>query len=440
MDRISRLCFVALALAGPAGLHQVHGQWASVPAYDAVATGRWLWSAVLGVAWAVMGFALGLPDLPTNRRGALATAAAAYGAALGTVSLCQLVAGDPLLPRFVAAVAPGVLLPGSLICWNLAADGRGRGAQRDRVLLVAHPDTAAALWADLGGEVERPATIVGHLTPDDAVDGDRLAATAASTNATVLVLDTPAQASTAVVDQAAVLHGQGLRVRALSIFYEEWLGKLPLAELQRTSLLFDIGELHHRRYGRFKRILDVVAASAGLPLLAVLVPVVVVGNRMGNPGPLLFRQQRVGQNGQPFEILKLRTMITTEPAPGASPWTTTDDHRVTPFGRLLRRSHLDEVPQLLNILRGEVSIVGPRPEQVGHVQDLREKLPFYDARHLVRPGVTGWAQVKFGYAATESDALEKLQYDMFYLRRQSLTLDVCILARTLRSVLLRGGR
>jgi lipopolysaccharide/colanic/teichoic acid biosynthesis glycosyltransferase len=121
-------------------------------------------------------------------------------------------------------------------------------------------------------------------------------------------------------------------------------------------------------------------------------------------------------------------------------WTAEDDPRITPFGRLLRRSHVDELPQLVNVLRGDLAVVGPRPEQPQYVRELTGKIPFYDLRHRVRPGLTGWAQVKYGYAGNESDALQKLQYEFFYLRHQSLTLDLRVVARTLRSVLKLHGR
>ena len=136
-----------------------------------------------------------------------------------------------------------------------------------------------------------------------------------------------------------------------------------------------------------------------------------------------------------FTILKFRTM---EAGPH-SDWTNSGDDRITPFGRILRRTHLDELPQAINILRGDLSIVGPRPEQPQYVEELTDKIPFYDLRHVVRPGLTGWAQVKFGYAGDERDALEKLQYDFFYLQRQTLGLDVRIVARTVRDVR-RGWR
>jgi lipopolysaccharide/colanic/teichoic acid biosynthesis glycosyltransferase len=138
-------------------------------------------------------------------------------------------------------------------------------------------------------------------------------------------------------------------------------------------------------------------------------------------------------------ILKFRTM-TSDPAGGDATWTTTTDARVTRFGRVLRTTHVDELPQVVNVLRGDLAIVGPRPEQPHYVETLNEKLPFYAVRHLVRPGLTGWAQVKFGYAGSESDALEKLQYDFWYLRHQDTATDLRIVGRTIRSVLGSEGK
>jgi lipopolysaccharide/colanic/teichoic acid biosynthesis glycosyltransferase len=175
-----------------------------------------------------------------------------------------------------------------------------------------------------------------------------------------------------------------------------------------------------------------------LPVLLLAIPATWLCNRVGNRGPLFFRQPRTGKNGETFQILKFRTMVPATAT--AAQWTQEDDPRITPVGRWLRKTHVDELPQLLNILRGDLSFVGPRPEQPHYVEDLVEKIPFYALRHAVRPGLTGWAQVKYPYGASDLDAMEKLQYEFFYLRHQSLTLDACILVRTLRSVIGRAGR
>jgi lipopolysaccharide/colanic/teichoic acid biosynthesis glycosyltransferase len=160
---------------------------------------------------------------------------------------------------------------------------------------------------------------------------------------------------------------------------------------------------------------------------------------VANRGPLFYRQPRIGRNGTAFEMLKFRSMRSCSPRE-ADDWTAESDVRVTPFGRALRTSHLDELPQVLNILRGDLSVVGPRPEQPHVVTQLSDKIPFYRLRHLVRPGLTGWAQVKYQYAGSEAETIEKLQYEFYYLRRQSLGLDFRIVGRTFRSVVMREGR
>jgi lipopolysaccharide/colanic/teichoic acid biosynthesis glycosyltransferase len=234
-----------------------------------------------------------------------------------------------------------------------------------------------------------------------------------------------------------MLHASGVRVRPLATFYDEWLGKLPLSELERSSLFFDIQELHVPRYARIKRLVDLVSGLVGVIILVPACALVLLLDLAGNRGPLFFRQPRVGKGGREFTIVKFRTMPVDLNESG---WTTMEDPRLGVVGRWMRRMHLDEIPQAINILRGELSLVGPRPEQPKYVAELREKIPFYEVRHLVNPGLTGWAQVKFGYGATIHDALEKLQYEFFYLRHQGPMLDARIIARTFRSMIRLEGR
>ncbi len=351
--------------------------------------------------------------------------------------------GDALLPRFVVFGSAILLVPWYLFCAAVASDGGARAAGRDRVLVISDTASAAELRHEIARSAERPAKLVAvkpvaDVEPTGSGDSP-LIDVARREHISVIVLDREAQSSSPVVAQVAELHEDGTRVRTLSLFYEEWLGMLPVSELERVSLLFDIGELHRGRYGRVKRIIDFVLAAIGLPFLLLAIAGVFVGDLVGNRGRLFYTQDRVGKNGHVFRIYKFRSMRGA-PADAPTEWTANDDPRVTPFGRLLRASHLDELPQLINILKGDLSVVGPRPEQPRYVAELREKLPFYDVRHLVRPGLTGWAQVKYGYAGDEDDAMEKLQYEFYYLRHQWLALDARILGRTIRSVIGRGGR
>ncbi|MGH9181018.1 MAG: sugar transferase [Acidimicrobiales bacterium] len=421
------------------GLGKAH---AMAHGYDFSASSRFGWSLAYAGLLMVAGYGAGLPELPRSRRSLVVTAATSSAVAALAISVVQLLLGAPLLPRFVVLASPAVLLPLALLCSALATDGRARDGRRDRVVAVVGVDEGIALADELADRPERPAQLVSVLRPEaagsssDRADGPLIAAATAG-SATAVVLDRAAQADDSVVAQAAQLHEAGVRVRTLSLFYDEWLGKLPVSELERVALMFDIGELHRSRYGRAKRVVDAVVAGAGLIPFTLAVPVVALGNRVANRGPLFYRQDRIGRGGHVFSILKFRTMT---PSTGVTEWTAAGDPRVTPFGAWMRRSHLDELPQVLNILLGHLSVVGPRPEQPRYVEELAGKIPFYRMRHLVRPGLTGWAQVKYPYGGSEADALEKLQYEFYYLRHQSLSLDLRVIGRTLRAVVVRSGR
>jgi lipopolysaccharide/colanic/teichoic acid biosynthesis glycosyltransferase len=216
------------------------------------------------------------------------------------------------------------------------------------------------------------------------------------------------------------------------------LGKLPISELERISLLFDINEIHRPLYARSKRFLDFLIAVIGLASMLVVAPAVAIVDLFGNRGPLFYRQPRVGKDGAIFTMHKFRTMRPDDSS--ASTWTLDEDPRLGRVGRTLRRLHIDELPQMWNVLRRDLSIVGPRPEQPHYVETLAKTIPFYDVRHLVRPGITGWAQVNYDYGSSDIDALEKLQYEFFYLRHQNLSLDLRIIGRTLRTVFEDQGR
>ncbi|MEO0493730.1 MAG: sugar transferase [Actinomycetota bacterium] len=421
------------------GLGLLHARVLATNPYPYEGSRVW-WGLALAAAFTVGGYALGVPDVPRARRQA---AAAAVGAAIGgvlAVASAQALLGSQVLPRFVLLGGAGVVGVWFFVVSEMSMRQRRRTSAADRILLVADGETVARLRAELA-DLPYPLELAGHLTPNDALPRADVPAPlldfADGKAATVIVLDRAAQDDQGIVDQVAMLHERGVRVRTLSLFYEQWLLRLPITELERVSLMFDIGEVHRARFARRKRLLDIAIACAGLPVLALAIPLVALGNLVGNRGSLLFRQDRVGKNGEVFRITKFRSMVGTD---GPGTWTTESDPRITPFGRFLRRSHVDELPQLVDVLRGSLSIVGPRPEQPHYVDELTSKLPFYELRHLVQPGLTGWAQIQHGYAASTTDALEKLQYEFWYLRRQSMWLDLRIMARTVRSVLGQDGR
>jgi lipopolysaccharide/colanic/teichoic acid biosynthesis glycosyltransferase len=438
MRRLARPLLLVGTIAVVLGLGKAH---ATAHVYDYSASFRFPWSLAYVALLAVSAYGLGLPDLPPTRRAALLGSVGSTAVATIGISAAQLALGAAVLPRFVVFGTPALLIPFYLLCSTLARDGHARDGQRDRIVAVAGLEDSVHLTAELAGRPERPGILACVVAPRSAAVERPgmypLIEAAEAAEATAIVLDRAAQADPSIVAQAAELHERGIRVRTLSLFYEQWLGKLPISELERVSLLFDIGELHRAHYGRIKRMIDTALAAAGLIVLAGAIPVVWIGNRIGNRGPLFYRQPRVGKGGHQFEIIKFRTM---RPDHGGRAWTTEDDVRITPFGAWLRRTHVDELPQVVNILRGDLAVVGPRPEQPQYVEELTEKLPFYRLRHLVRPGLTGWAQVKYPYGSSELDALEKLQYEFFYLRHQSLRFDLQIIGRTIRTVIARSGR
>ncbi len=227
------------------------------------------------------------------------------------------------------------------------------------------------------------------------------------------------------------------RVTDQTTFVEKLLGEVP-AETLAAEWFLRADVQNRSNYEAVRRMMDATVAALGLLLTLPLWPLIALAVRLDSPGPVLFRQRRVGQHGRLFTIYKFRTMRVDAEADGAR-WAVRDDPRVTRVGRFLRRSRLDELPQLLNILRGDMALVGPRPERPEFVRQLEQLLPHYRLRHLIKPGLTGWAQIHYGYGASVADALRKLCYDLYYLKHRALELDVAILFRTLGTFVL-GAR
>lgn len=233
----------------------------------------------------------------------------------------------------------------------------------------------------------------------------------------------------------------GLPIREYIQVYEELTFRVPVQYVGKDFYkYFPFSRSNQNKlYLFFHRFFDIVFSIIGLLVSLVFIPFILIGNLIGNRGPLFYTQERVGKNGVPFKIYKLRSMVVDAEKNGAV-WATKNDNRVTAFGRFLRKSRLDEVPQFINVLKGEMSLIGPRPERPAFVKQLSEDLAFYEIRHVVKPGVTGWAQVKTDYGASKEDSLRKLQYDLFYIKHRSFFLDLNIIVKTLSTVLFYRGR
>jgi len=232
---------------------------------------------------------------------------------------------------------------------------------------------------------------------------------------------------------------QGIEVEDWPSFYEKLMGKIHLTELRPSWLVFSEGFKKSNLTLTLKRGMDILMAAAGLLLTLPLFPLIALLIKLESPGPVFYRQERLGQGGKIFRLIKFRSMRRDAERETGPIWAGEKDPRVTRVGRILRRTRLDELPQLINVLRGEMSIVGPRPERPAFVGELQEKVPFYIHRLAVKPGVTGWAQVKYRYGSTVEDALEKLQYDFYYIKNLSIFLDLLILLQTVQVVLLAKG-
>jgi len=231
---------------------------------------------------------------------------------------------------------------------------------------------------------------------------------------------------------------RGVVIEDASFLLERLLGKLPLDGLNPSALIFTHGFNVKTSQQILRRIVSILVSFVGLLLCLPMIPFIILAVRLSSPGPIFFKQTRVGLRGRPFSVIKFRTMRQDAEKNGAV-WATKNDARVTPLGRFMRKTRLDEIPQLWNVLRGEMGFVGPRPERPEFVQWLNTEIPFYELRHIIRPGITGWAQVRYRYGATLEETRQKLEYDLYYVKHLSIGLDLLIMFETVKTIILRRG-
>lgn len=287
--------------------------------------------------------------------------------------------------------------------------------------------------AELVGEIRKHDflgyRIVAHLHEDN------LDTTEILKNAGIIVPDN-LHLKPDVLSQLYGLRKRGVVFYSHTLFYERLLRKVYLSEVTETWFLENVSYKEKRLYTIVKRGMDIVAGFIGLGVFLVTFPLIAVLIKLSSPGSVLFIQERVGEGNKRFFVYKYRTMQGTV----TNTWTAHNDSRITPIGKILRRSRLDELPQCLNLLRGNMSLVGPRPEQPHIVESLNQAIPFYNERHWVKPGLTGWAQINDSYAASVAETRRKLQYDLYYIKHRSLLFDIEIILKTLYYVLAWKGR
>ena len=343
-----------------------------------------------------------------------------------------------------------------VMIWRSAFDAvTSRLAPRERLLLVGTSPAAIVLARELHDRrFELGVNIVGFVDPDPA----RVGAPVINPGVIGTIDDIPELAAQMSVDRVVVSLSDergklpmdrllDVRLRSGVLFdhlasvYEEYTGKIALENLRPSWLVFSTGFRKTRSLMVMKRASDIVASVAGLILAAPLMLLSALLLKLESPGdPILYHQERVGLNGQPFIVHKFRSMCSDAEAKTGPVWSGGDkDPRITAVGRFMRKTRLDEIPQLWNVLRGDMSLIGPRPERPAFVEQLTQQIPFYGQRHVVKPGVTGWAQVRYTYGASVEDALEKMQYDLYYVKHMSLRFDLLIALETVKTVVLRRG-
>jgi sugar transferase (PEP-CTERM system associated) len=329
----------------------------------------------------------------------------------------------------------------------------------ERTMIFGDGPSASRLFQELDSRPELGVSIVGHIsvtangsyelncengvqsTTDRAITDEDLPAAIGLQRVNRIIVALDDRRGKLPVELLLSMKGRGVLIQDGTEYYEQVTGKLPIESLRLGTLLFSSGFHLSRFLSIYKRLASIVVSLVGLLLCLPFLPLVAVAIKLTSPGPLLYHQRRVGRDDSIFYCHKFRTMRADAEADTGPTWAPDEDPRITTVGRFLRTTRLDEIPQLWNVLKGEMSLVGPRPERPEFIEWLRKEIPFYNLRHTVRPGITGWAQIRYKYGNSVEDAKEKLRYDLFYIKNMSPGLDGLIFIDTIKTILLgRGAR
>jgi sugar transferase (PEP-CTERM system associated) len=308
--------------------------------------------------------------------------------------------------------------------------GTGERAQRLVQGLRQNPETGVevASWTGkLEGAVTRD-SVGAHLM--DVVHRQKVHR---------VIVAMPDRRGTIPMQELLELRMEGIKIEEATSWLEKMSGKIEVENLYPSWLIFGDGFRRSAIFIAVRRVLSIFISLVGLMLTLPLLPLIMLAVRLDSEGPVFYTQTRVGKGGKLFKVVKFRTMRQDAEAANGPQWAGNDDPRVTRVGKFLRTTRLDEIPQMWCVLKGDMGFVGPRPERPEFIALLSKEIPFYGVRHMVRPGVTGWAQIKYKYGSTIDDAREKLQYDLFYIKNASIGLDLLIMFQTIKTVLLRRG-
>jgi sugar transferase (PEP-CTERM system associated) len=405
---------------------------------------------------AVMAFVLYLnnlyqPRLPLGRRELVARLLIAQAASGLLIAAVGFAVPALRLGRWASLEITALTTLG-LTAWRAALLGTWSQQQMTVRVLVLGTGHVGQLIAKLEPTSARPFRIIGYLDDDLAAadmvpDGHVLLGKIQDLD--VLAEETrPDIVVIAQIDRRGCFPSRalldcrlrGIRVEDWPTFYEKATGRILVTAVRPSWLIFSDGFVKTPRTEIIKRLFDITVSLAALILSLPVMVLAAIAIKLESPGPILYRQARLGQNGCVFILNKFRSMRHEAEKETGPVWTQQRDPRITRVGALLRRTRLDEVPQLFNVLVGHMSFIGPRPERPEFVEELQKKIPYYMERLAVKPGITGWAQVNYRYGASVEDAVEKLQYDLYYIKNLSLFLDLLILLNTVQVVLFARGR
>jgi sugar transferase (PEP-CTERM system associated) len=339
-----------------------------------------------------------------------------------------------------------VILTFALIAWRIAYLRIVRiPALRERVIVLGAGERAERLVnalrsrADLGMDVVRWAGAMGDgsATTEAFTSAFENAHQRRSVDRVVVAMQD--RRNRMPQRELLQLRLQGVKIEEATSLLERTSGRLEVDDLYPSSLIYSDGFGTHPVQMAVRRVTSIIFSLLLLLVAAPLLPLIALAIKLTSPGPVLFSQERVGRYGRHFRVFKFRTMRSDAEAATGAVWAGKNDPRITPVGRFLRKTRLDELPQLWNVLRGDMSFIGPRPERPEFTDWLATEIPFYNLRHIVRPGLTGWAQVCYAYGSSLDDAKQKLKYDLYYIKHMSLSLDLVVAFETIKTVLLRRG-
>jgi exopolysaccharide biosynthesis polyprenyl glycosylphosphotransferase len=411
---------------------------------------------IMGLVWLVLIWAFDLhnPQVVPN----LSAVVPRLLGAAGVMLIGYLVVFFIVAPRNVLIRLPSVYflmlvtVGGGLWGWLLAAI-QSRGTFRQRALIVGAGWAGQTISHLLREQAHAEFEVVGFIDDDEAKHDSQVGdATVVGTRSDLPGVALGAGVTTIIYAITHQLDGHmfqtlldcriaGLSIVRMPALYETLTGRVPVEHVRNEWML--PGEVEGGQITLFYRLcvrlLDLTFGLLGGLCLAVMGPVIALLIRLDSPGPVFFQQTRSGQGGVPFSLIKFRSMVADAEALSGAQWATKDDPRITRVGRLLRRARLDELPQVLNILRGDIHLIGPRPERPEFIAQLEKEVPFYRGRLAVKPGLTGWAQVKYRYGSTVQDARVKLEFDLYYIKHRSIGLDLQILIQTVGVMLSLKG-